>query len=231
MPITGASLYLGTDPEYVKRNYDSVWREWENWLRIRPGDQNSDPKLWQDIMCSYYALYDPKEAISKWDENATPESGESRAHTFHWLYNLNTLVLPDFSVTSDTTLYSVFKNKKDNKKAYVVYNASDQEKQVNFSDGMNLIAKPKAMTIVKEDEYDPLPTIKFGDVNGDGKVDAIDYALMRSYLLGIIKDYPVDKHWIVSDLNGDGNFNSIDFALLRSYLLGKIEVFPVEIAN
>lgn len=228
LPITGASLYLGTDPEYVKKNYDSVWREWDNWLKIRPGDQNGDLKLWHDIMCSYYALYDPQEAISKWDEKAAPESGESTVHTYHWLHSLKTVGVPDFTVTSDTTLYSVFKNKSDNKKTYVVYNVSDQEKQVNFSDGMKFIAKSKSMTVVKEGEYTNFPTIKYGDVSGDGNINSIDYALMRSYLLGIINFFPVENEIIVSDINGDGNFNSLDFAFLRSYLLGMIKYFPIE---
>ncbi|WP_010244019.1 glycosyl hydrolase [Acetivibrio cellulolyticus] len=228
LPITGASLYLGTDSNYVKRNYDSIWKEWNTWLTIKPADQNSDPKLWQDILCSYYALYDPEAAISKWDESATSESGESIAHTYHWMQSLKTIGLPDFSVTSDTPLYSVFKNKLDNKKTYVVYNASDASKQVNFSDGMNFTANPNSMTVIKEGEYIPPQSVKFGDVNNDGSLNSIDYALMRSYLLGIIKDFPVENDLLVSDLNGDGKFNSIDFAYMRSYLLGMITVFPVE---
>jgi len=77
-----------------------------------------------------------------------------------------------------------------------------------------------------QDEYNPV--LKYGDVNGDGNVDSIDYALMRSYLVGKINKFPVENGLAVSDLNGDGSFNSLDFALFRSYLLGKISVFPVE---
>ncbi|OPZ84526.1 MAG: Xyloglucanase Xgh74A precursor [Firmicutes bacterium ADurb.Bin419] len=228
LPITGASLYLGTDPKYVKKNYDSIWDEWSKWLTIRPGDQNGDPKLWQDILCSYYALYDPEEAISKWDKNALPESGESKAHTYHWMLSLKTAGLPDFTVTADTPLYSVFKNKSNNKKTYVVYNASDSAKQVKFSDGTSFAAKPNSMTVVKEGDI-PAPTIRYGDVSNDGKVNSIDYGLMKSYLLGIIKDFPCENDLQVSDLNNDGRFSSIDFAYMRSYLLGIINVFPVEI--
>ncbi|MEN2775704.1 dockerin type I repeat-containing protein [Acetivibrio clariflavus] len=141
---------------------------------------------------------------------------------------MNNAGLPDFTVTSDTALYSVFKNKKDSKKTYVVYNVSEQEKTVNFSDGMKLTAKPKSMTVVKEGEYNPVPTIKYGDVNCDGNIDSIDYALMKSYLLGMINKFPVENGLIAADLNGDGSFNSIDFAILKSYLLGMIKVFPAE---
>ncbi len=74
----------------------------------------------------------------------------------------------------------------------------------------------------------PSSTVMYGDVSNDGKVNSIDYALMRSYLLGIIKDFACENDLLVSDLNNDGKFNSIDFAYMRSYLLGIINVFPVE---
>lgn len=68
----------------------------------------------------------------------------------------------------------------------------------------------------------PTPTSKIlaGDVNGDGKVNSIDFAHYRMYLLGMIKEFPVENDLEVADLNGDGKINSIDFANLRLYLLG-----------
>ncbi len=65
-----------------------------------------------------------------------------------------------------------------------------------------------------------------GDVNSDYTVDSLDYAAMKSYLLGNIKDFPAaDDQW-TGDVNGDKEINSIDYALIKSYLLGIIMEFP-----
>jgi hypothetical protein len=54
-----------------------------------------------------------------------------------------------------------------------------------------------------------------GDINNDKKVNSIDFALLRKYLLG--KTYDVNLN--NSDINRDGEVNSFDFALLRKILL------------
>lgn len=69
---------------------------------------------------------------------------------------------------------------------------------------------------------------KYGDVNGDGNTNAIDFAFMRSYLIGVTSDFPASNWEIVGDVNADNAVNSIDFAYLRSFLLGMITVFPAE---
>lgn len=73
----------------------------------------------------------------------------------------------------------------------------------------------------------PTPEVKilYGDLNGDSKVNSIDFAMLRQYLLGIIKEFNVSKE--AADLNGDKVVNSIDFANFRMYLLGMIREFPV----
>ncbi|WP_010247521.1 dockerin type I repeat-containing protein [Acetivibrio cellulolyticus] len=70
--------------------------------------------------------------------------------------------------------------------------------------------------------------VVYGDVNGSGKVDSIDFALMRSSLLGISSGFPVSNGMTIADVNADGSFNSIDFALMRSFLLGIITKFPAD---
>lgn len=65
-----------------------------------------------------------------------------------------------------------------------------------------------------------------GDVNGDGVFDAVDYGLVKSWLLGIITDFPVADDLGAADVNGDGMIDAIDFGLMKSFLLGNITDFP-----
>lgn len=74
----------------------------------------------------------------------------------------------------------------------------------------------------------PAPVVKYGDINGDGNVNSIDFGYFRQLLLGIIKQVPNPKGDVVADLDGNGTVNSIDFAYFRQWLLGIIKVFPVE---
>jgi len=50
-----------------------------------------------------------------------------------------------------------------------------------------------------------------GDVNSDGKVDIVDYALLKKYILGLKLDINLNT----ADFNGDGKINIIDYTLLR----------------
>lgn len=59
-------------------------------------------------------------------------------------------------------------------------------------------------------------TIK-GDVNDDGAVNALDFALLKMYILNGESD---GMDLSAADLNKDSSVNAIDLALLKSYLLG-----------
>lgn len=77
-------------------------------------------------------------------------------------------------------------------------------------------------------------TVLYGDINGDGDRNSIDFAIMRMYLLGIIKDFDSKKvvedydSMKAADVSGDGNISAIDFALMRQFLMGMIKIFPAE---
>lgn len=65
--------------------------------------------------------------------------------------------------------------------------------------------------------------ITCGDLNTDGKIDAIDFALLKKYiLLGSAENINL----AAADTNADGTVNAIDYAVLKSYLLGKISSLP-----
>ncbi|CDG35355.1 MAG TPA: glycosyl hydrolase [Acetivibrio thermocellus] len=203
LPITAASLYLGKDPNYIKQNYEEMLRECGT----------SQPPNWKDIQYMYYALYDPAAAKNMWNESIVPEDGESKAHTYHWICNLDSLGLPDFSVTADTPLYSVFN--KNNIRTYVVYNASSSAKKVTFSDGKVMTVGPHSMAVSTGSESEVLA----GDLNGDGKINSTDISLMKRYLLKQIVDLPVEDDIKAADINKDGKVNSTDMSILKRVIL------------
>lgn len=68
---------------------------------------------------------------------------------------------------------------------------------------------------------------KFGDTNGDGETNAIDFAQLRSLLLGYADTLPYKFGKYAADVDGNNSINAIDFAIMRKYLLGYIDKFPV----
>lgn len=68
---------------------------------------------------------------------------------------------------------------------------------------------------------------KYGDLNGNEAIESIDFAILRTHLLGMTT--LSGDALRAADLNGDDSVNSIDFALLRQYLLGVIQSFPVSL--
>ena len=133
LPVTASSFYLGKDKSFVRKNYDSVWTEYAAYA----ANGGSAPEtMWQDILCEYYAFYDPADALGKWDDSADPEPGGSKAHTYDYLESLNALGTPCPDITADTPLYAVFD--KNGVKTYAAYNATGSAMTVTFSDGTTL---------------------------------------------------------------------------------------------
>ena len=71
-------------------------------------------------------------------------------------------------------------------------------------------------------------TISIGDVNGDGAIDAIDYALFKTYIIDSSNGFPVDDDMWVGDLNGDGAIDAIDYSLMKKFINRQITSFPKE---
>lgn len=142
LPVTTFSTYLGIDPAYVKRNVAILKPETDSYNAIGKFPPNPPPKdVWQDIFAKYLALADPAAALAQWDKFGSVEAGDTRTHTMHWMQSLQAMGTPDFSVTADTTLYSVFK-RPDGRKTYLAYNAGKAPINVKFSDGKSLTVAP-----------------------------------------------------------------------------------------
>ncbi|GHI44921.1 MULTISPECIES: glycosyl hydrolase [Streptomyces] len=129
LPVTaGGSLHLGGHKDAIRRNIAEMERE------------NGGPaEEWRDILWEFESLADPGAAKAKWDAgNAgyTPEAGESKAHTYHWLTTLDTLGAPAPSITADHPTSAVFS--KDGTRTYAAHNHGSDPLTVTFSDGHEL---------------------------------------------------------------------------------------------
>lgn len=74
----------------------------------------------------------------------------------------------------------------------------------------------------------PIPVI-YGDVDGSGTVDALDFSLMKQYLLGSITTFPAANGLTLGDVDKSGKIDSLDFALMKQYLLKIIPAFPAAV--
>ncbi|HEX3028935.1 MAG TPA: dockerin type I domain-containing protein [Clostridia bacterium] len=89
-----------------------------------------------------------------------------------------------------------------------------------LGEGMSAPAAPNINT-------DYAAPFLYGDVNGDNTVDALDFGIMKSYLLKITGSMP-SEHWKeAGDLDQNGIIDSLDFLYLKMYLLKMIDTLPV----
>ncbi|NQX68276.1 IPT/TIG domain-containing protein [Paenibacillus alba] len=128
LPVTAASAYLGNNPTYSSAFINQLKTEFgsDHWTS------------WPDILWEYQSLYDAPGAISLYNANPnyTPEDGESKAHTYSFLYNMAALGQVDTTVTANIPTYGVFK--KGTVRTYVAYNAGTSAVTVTFSDGKTM---------------------------------------------------------------------------------------------
>lgn len=61
-----------------------------------------------------------------------------------------------------------------------------------------------------------------GDINEDGKIDAVDYMLLKRYVLGT---YGIaDEKKAVADVNRDRQINAVDYMLLKRHVPGTYKI-------
>ncbi len=145
LPISASSLYLGLNQSAAADNYNEMTANNLN-VNSKIGPPHTDFK---DIIWCSQALFDNQSAKSAFDANETtyiPQTGETKAHTYQWIYALDKLGTVDASITADMPTYAVFN--KNGCKNYVVYNPTGAfaKSKVTFSDGRCFLL-PKQDTI------------------------------------------------------------------------------------
>ena len=147
LPMTGGSLYHGAWQADVRANVAE--------LRANNGGPETE---WRDVIWEFLAVGDPAGAKSAWDGSGghyEAEWGETKAHTYHWVYNLAATGTPDHSVTANIPTYTVFS--KSGVRTYVAYNSGGSSRTVTFSDGATLTVPARSMATRVGPGGDPDP--------------------------------------------------------------------------
>ncbi|HIS57527.1 MAG TPA: cadherin-like beta sandwich domain-containing protein [Candidatus Fimimorpha excrementavium] len=64
--------------------------------------------------------------------------------------------------------------------------------------------------------------IIYGDISGDGSIDIVDFAYMKSKMLGKLELSALHKE--AADIDGSGSVDIVDFAYMKSKMLGMLEI-------
>jgi endoglucanase len=112
-----------------------------------------------------------------------------------------------------TDSFNTIKNKYDKISAVIWFN---ENKETNWL----INSSPEALSAYIKAIGGGTITVLKGDITKDGKVDALDFAAMKKYLLGKSPEITPDMN--IWDLDKDGQVTALDMAVLKKYLLGKI---------
>lgn len=165
LPISGGSLYQARMPNKINEIMEKL--PFTNELYYLRGDP--DPTFlagrmaWSDIIWEENALIDPGKSVDAFNKNkdypwegaflpqdpdnppVMGEKGESKAHTYHWIFNLYRLGNLRTDITANASNYAVFE--QNGSVFYVVYNPLESAKTVNFSDGTQVESAAKSLQV------------------------------------------------------------------------------------
>lgn len=160
LPLTGGSFYLGDYPNYVLNSYNEMQAYRQNWFSVNypSGADGKSYDQWfpasanPGVTLEYLAFADPVLALQKWNnpdfqnrplEIFQDNQGESKAHQYYWLNNMEAFGHVDKNVRGDIPTSLVFNN--NGTKTYVAFNPTSSAITVHFTDGGQLDVPAKQM--------------------------------------------------------------------------------------
>ena len=65
----------------------------------------------------------------------------------------------------------------------------------------------------------------YGDINGDGKISAMDYTLIKNHIMEV-KEITDENMNLTADVNGDNKISAMDYTLIKNDIMDvkKIEI-------
>ena len=95
---------------------------------------------------------------------------------------------------------------------FTVLPQNTEQKTVGTNTKLTILEKEHDYKI---EEYD---CIVYGDVNGDGEIDAVDYTLIKNDIMDL-KKITDSNMKLAADVNGDGEMDAVDYTLIKNDIM------------
>lgn len=207
-PVYNGKLYfMGTSNLFLLDAAPIMVEAYEP-LRVNAFDNNNS------IVAQWSKYGDTTYTVLSID-NQNVYSGTDTSYVYTQFQNTNKK--HTMSVTQTHPIYGTITSKPISG-AYVMIGDVDQDNQITALDSARIwqyILGSASLTDMQK---------ATADINGDGSIDSIDYAALRSYLLNGNSNYNIGgiKYIIFGDVNRDGNIDSDDKSVIAGVLNGDI---------
>ena len=106
-----------------------------------------------------------------------------------------------------------------------MFNGDFKAKPAFYSIVNNITPLPTSAVTPKPTPTPTASKVTVGDLNGDKAFNSIDFGLLRQYILGIIKTFPVgDTGSLAADVNADGVIDVFDLNSVKAAICGVYEL-------
>ncbi len=158
LPLSPLVFHIGQHADYLDQYVDLGMTQSSNG---KPSGLPNDQ--WRDVWWNIWAMTDGQAAIDDFHSygfDYAPEAGETKAHTYHWIYTLKQLghlATGTGTLTASSPTAVAFN--KNGSITYIAYNFTCSAQYVLFSDGMTLNVPANSFRIKRTGETpDSLPT-------------------------------------------------------------------------
>ncbi|SFD14151.1 Endoglucanase Acf2 [Microbulbifer thermotolerans] len=155
LPLSPLVLHIGQHPDYLA-DYVALGMSGES----SNGKPSGLPEgHWRDVWWNIWAMTDGTAAVADFNTvnfNYTPEAGETKAHTYHWIHTykaLGQLASGDGVLSADYPAALVFDN--NGQKTYLAYNFGSSARTVTFSDGTSFEVPAGQMSVNGSSSQEP----------------------------------------------------------------------------
>ena len=184
-------------------------------LRVEKAGKNVDGYYWDKVITPRGIGYMARNAKDDSKQFLVPLSLVAPGNIININEN-NAFAEPDSNnniITEPNT--TVNKLKETYKDAIIV------DKSGNEITGETLVGTGSKIKINGEEKY---TIIKLGDVNGDGKIKASDYVLIKNYIMTPEKSNLNEIQKIGADINKDKNIKASDYVLIKNYIMSGTQI-------